>query len=258
MSLLSLSERDTEFVMAVIVGLYAAYNARYRLFQKEFVMEPFVSLTDSSVFGYELLNRSFIHPKKEWEWSLWNQFLLQNIGIQIDKAESPAYYAVNMNTDQILNPHIIAAITPYLNKYVIIEWTESRYSVLKNLWASSKIHTIEQAALALRDLRTKYHVQIAIDDAGSREGDMDSLARLYLTSPNYVKIDGKLFQKATTHPNLAKLCIRLCEVTRDIGAKSIVEWIETDKDLVFAKKLGADMGQGYLWKSLNKHSKSLG
>lgn len=256
MTIISLSQKDTEWLAAAVIGLYAAYSSKYRLFQKEFVMEPFVSLSDSSIFGYELLNRSIVRPKKQWEWSIWNQFLLQHIKVQLQK-EKPFYYAINLNTDQILNPQIISVITPYLNQYVIIEWTETKNSVLKHLWDIQNTHTLERASLVLRSLRKAYGVRIAIDDAGSRGGDMDSLARLYLTSPDYVKIDGELFQRAALHPNLAKICIRICDVARDIGAQSIVEWVETEKDLLFAKKLGADMGQGYYWKSLNRYSKSL-
>ena len=62
-----------------------------------------------------------------------------------------------------------------------------------------------------------------------------------------VKIDRKIFQKCRKGefpPSLLKEIIDYCR-SRAIG--TVIEGIETAEDLVLAKSLGADCGQGFYW-----------
>lgn len=255
--LTTISRREAELFICAIVSACSLYNFRYAISKKQLVMEPFIDIRTNEIRGYELLNRSSIWPKREWEWIIWNKFLLKTIRDIRDVANRDIYYAINLNADQIVNKRLIRALHPYMHPNLILEWTESGISMPVDFWVSSKYEdTIQESAATLKQLRKSYGVRIAIDDAGSQSGDTDSLARLFLTSPDYIKLDGALFQQAATHPNIAKLCTHICAIAADIGAISIVEWIENKHDLAFAKRLGAQMGQGFLWKSMNIEKRS--
>lgn len=250
--LTTISRREAELFISTLVSAVGLYSLRYAVGKKRLVMEPFIDIRTNEIKGYELLNRSSLWPRREWEWIAWNKFLLQTIRDICNVGNQDIYYAINLNADQIVNKRLMRALQPYMHPNIILEWTESGISMPVDFWVTSKYEeTMQAAAATLKGLRKSHGVRISIDDAGSQSGDTDSLARLFLTSPDYIKVDGHLFQQAVTHPNIAKLCTHICAIAVDIGAISIVEWIETKKDLDFAKRLGAHMGQGYLWKALN-------
>ncbi len=93
----------------------------------------------------------------------------------------------------------------------------------------------------LRELRFK-GICLAVDDLGSGYSNLKYIADL---SPEIVKLDRRMIIGIATNPRLQillKSTIRLCA---DLGAKTVVEGIETYEELSMCIDAGADFGQGY-------------
>lgn len=85
-----------------------------------------------------------------------------------------------------------------------------------------------------------YH--IAIDDFGKKKTNLD---RLWKLSPDYVKLDLSIIQEAEHNLRVRKALPSLISLIRDLGAKPIIEGIETQSQLDIAVQAGGTLLQGY-------------
>ncbi len=85
-----------------------------------------------------------------------------------------------------------------------------------------------------------YH--IAIDGFGSAKSHFD---RLWKLSPDFVKLDLSLIQKAEHAQRLQKLLPGLIKIIKDLDAKPVITGIETQAQLDIAIESGATLVQGY-------------
>ena len=85
---------------------------------------------------------------------------------------------------------------------------------------------------------------VALDDVGA---GYSSLAVLLAIRPDYAKIDMELVRGVHLDPAKAMMAGHLVETIRDLGAKSVVEGVETEEEWTWAREAGADYAQGYLF-----------
>jgi EAL domain-containing protein (putative c-di-GMP-specific phosphodiesterase class I) len=127
----------------------------------------------------------------------------------------------------------------------------------------SAIERDEQLAEAVKNYRSLGY-QIAVDDFGATHSgiakiinpqrsynclvsnrDSAELDRVLSLRPDFVKIDGVAI-RAAEHASRAATVIRgLVNIFHSIGAKVVIEGIETSEQLAVAQDTGADMLQGY-------------
>ncbi len=99
----------------------------------------------------------------------------------------------------------------------------------------------KQLVEAIENYRDRgYH--IAIDDFGKKKTNLD---RLWKLSPDYVKLDLSIIQEAETNIKVRKVLPNLINLIRDVGAKPIIEGIESQPQLDIALQAGATLLQGY-------------
>ncbi len=99
----------------------------------------------------------------------------------------------------------------------------------------------KQLIEAIENYRDRgYH--IAIDDFGKKKTNLD---RLWKLSPDYVKLDISLIQEAETNQRVRKALPSLIHLIQDLGAKLIIEGIETQTQLDIAVQAGGTLLQGY-------------
>ena len=84
--------------------------------------------------------------------------------------------------------------------------------------------------------------RIAIDNFGSPHSHID---RLWKFSPEFVKLDLKLIQKAESNERVRKLLPGLIKVIRDLDAQPIITGIENQAQLEIAVASGSTLLQGY-------------
>ncbi len=87
----------------------------------------------------------------------------------------------------------------------------------------------------------KNGVSIAIDDFGSGFSNFDNIANLDI---DYIKLDGSLISKIhdRKHRIILENMVNIC---RDLGIKTIAEYISDESIMALAKSIGVDYLQGY-------------
>lgn len=110
----------------------------------------------------------------------------------------------------------------------------------------------------------KLGYQIAVDNFGSGHGSLDSLLhpkpghnklssiqglpwlnRVLNLHPDFVKLDGAVMRQAESTQQTLLVLHRLVNLFHGIGAKVVVQHIETNEQLKIARSAGADLMQGH-------------
>jgi len=209
-------------------GSVSAWKNRFLMRNAKCRYEPIVSLSEGEIVGAELLCRDSPWPKNIREWRRWYAIIVN----EMLEANDHGWMAINLDGVQATDRKIMRAIEKLDSRHVI-EWTERHDGA-----------EATAVAAALRALRDKTGVAIAIDDAGV---GVDAMQRILLAQPQFVKIDGKIIQDACRKQcAISKAAtLSLLSISRAAGAKTIAEWIETQEDWDVCKGMGIDYGQGY-------------
>lgn len=210
--------------------VFRAHDTLWRL-------EPVICLANGErIEGWELLTHSHLASYDQWR-RVYAMMPDVIVGIR-ERHAIKQPISINLNTRQILDPDILNQIQRLPGRDIRVEWTE---------YGGVSEHDKKCAAQELVRLRETHGFGIWIDDAGNGE---DAIGRMSITQPDAIKIDGALFQSA--HRGEISDCVlrALLSAAKEFGAMTIIEWIETEDQLRFAQKFGADMGQGFLWPTI--------
>lgn len=201
-------------------------------------LEPIVRLAQPHmIIGRELLTYPHLPSIEQWR-TVYAAMPMIVRSLRDDHGIEDAI-SINIDTLQILDTPILKSLEAMRDLNIIAEWTER---------PGATAEQVRRAASQLKAFRESTGVAIWIDDAGAGE---DALGRIVETSPDAVKIDGELFQRAFAGTVELGPLKGLVEMVRSIRAYTIVEWIENDDHLWFARcELDARIGQGYLWPAL--------
>ncbi len=115
---------------------------------------------------------------------------------------------------------------------IVVELTESRGD-----------ETSAALAEGLRRLRVAGH-PLSIDDFGTGSSNASRLASL---KPEIVKIDRSFLLHADTASHAAELLPQLIGMARGLGAKVVVEGVESPEQAALLAGYGDVFGQGYYW-----------
>ncbi|MEX0853169.1 MAG: EAL domain-containing response regulator [Bauldia sp.] len=152
-------------------------------------------------------------------------------------AGRPLRLAMNVPVDALLSlpiPAIVREFQPGHGDWpgIIIEITEDQ--VIRD------IPTVHEIATQLRI----YQVALAIDDFGS---GYSSLARLKELPFAELKLDRSFVTNCSFDPTNAALCGTVVDLAHRFGSLAVAEGIETKEDLATIRRVGCDIGQGFLF-----------
>jgi len=88
----------------------------------------------------------------------------------------------------------------------------------------------------------KYGCQIAIDDFGSGYSNFSRIMELQI---DYLKIDASLVKNILTDTNSRKVTQTIINFAKDLGIKTIAEYVEDKESLDLLKEMKTDYIQGY-------------
>ena len=112
--------------------------------------------------------------------------------------------------------------------------------------AFSNIETLEKFYRKVKEIGA----YLAIDDFGSGYSNYEYLA---IVRPDYIKIDGSLIRRIPESKEVEKLVGYLVAFSKDLGIKTVAEFVSSEEILEKVKELGIDFGQGfYLGKPKSK------
>ncbi len=231
-----------------------ARELRHALAADELAMhyQPIIELSTLTVVGFEALMR-WRHPERGLVSPSVFIPLAEESGLIVELgvfalreaivtaatwASDGPYLTVNLSARQFHDPDLVAAIERELKSSgfapdrLIIEVTESA--------------TLSDVAetLGVIERLTRLGIGIALDDFGT---GYSSLHYLTLVHPRIIKIDQSFV--SPTHDDLRTRTLLETIVTlgRKLDIEVLAEGIETDEQLAHLRRLGCDLGQGFLF-----------
>ena len=161
------------------------------------------------------------------EWITKHQALLPNT----------KFVCVNVNggslNDERFTQEIFALFTRYrpVLRYLCLEITES-----------VALHDLANTQRFIARVH-KMGSTVALDDFGA---GYTSFRYLKSLSADALKIDGEFVRSMRTHPADAAIVVALVRLARDLGMRSVAEWVEDLETLKALKEIGVDYVQGYI------------
>ena len=215
------------------------------------VFQPIYDIAANIPLGYEALLRAFdskavaVSPPKAFE-----QAEIAGQLIKFDRVCRTLHTLnfLNLPADRgrlFLNVHPQLLVTVNSHGKVFERVLHSYALPTSGVVIEIPESSIEQQDLleyAIKNYRERGY-KIAIDNFGRSHSNLESLWRF---SPDYVKFDRSIIQQTETNTSLQKILPRLIDIVRDLGGQAIIEGVETESQLEFARFSGAGLAQGYL------------
>ena len=218
------------------------------------VFQPINYVATGEIFGYEALCRWEIPEVGSVSPDMFIQVaedlnLIQIIDFWTLKAVEQAYpqlvthggqaISINLSAQTVGNDHkfFFAAIELLLPKL-----KEVNFSLIFELTETSVFDNQIDLTMGLFGLRQR-GAKLAIDDFGTGKTSLSVISSL---PTDFVKLDGSLIEveKPELRRGLLELGVKFAEL---VGAEVIVEKVETEAELEFAREVGAKFAQGWLY-----------
>jgi EAL domain-containing protein (putative c-di-GMP-specific phosphodiesterase class I) len=212
--------------------------------------QPIYGLTDWKTIGYEVLFRSSNYPnpmnafqraKKEKQLYELDSRSIQKAALSYETAgfsKKDGFLFVNVFPSTILDPKF-----PSFIEEIISNINCSRQQIILELNETEIIPDFDAFKKLTAHLKSKGFL-IAIDDAGKDNSSFMSILEL---EPDFVKLDRYFSKELHTSVKKQHFIQMLLDYCKKLGIHVILEGIEDEKDLAFAKFLGVPFGQGYIF-----------
>jgi diguanylate cyclase (GGDEF)-like protein/PAS domain S-box-containing protein len=218
--------------------------------------QPIADLTSKEVVGFEALMRWY-HPERGWvppddfiplaeqsdlilelgSFALRESILEASTWASRSRLLRP-YVTVNLSAHQFLDPGLVPTIQTLLREvalppeYLILEITESVALI-----------NIDETMKVLNQLGT-LGVGIALDDFGTGFSSLSYLAKL---SPRIIKIDQSFVRPVDDSSRNDTLLETIISLGRKLDMTMLAEGIETEPQFTRLRRLGCELGQGFLF-----------
>lgn len=214
--------------------------------------QPIISVANGKIIGYETLARQFDTQNNvisagslfssrdlnaEQRTELDRQVRWQALQ-KFAELDSNTYLAINISAAWIDNlTHLNASPTLKMleelnidRQRIIIEITEDHADLTK-----------------LTEIVRRYRkqgLQVALDDFGTGSSQ---LQRVMAIKPDIIKIDMRLFKKATKGGIVGEVVSMMTRLGKRTGCQIICEGVETEEEFLFGLNCGAQYMQGHLF-----------
>jgi EAL domain-containing protein (putative c-di-GMP-specific phosphodiesterase class I) len=109
------------------------------------------------------------------------------------------------------------------------------------LTETAALHLFEENARFVSQLR-ELGVRVAIDDFGA---GYTSFRNLQILQVDTVKIDGSYVKDLKTSPENQVFVRTLVGLAKNLGIKTVAEWVGSDEDAALLQGMGVDYFQGF-------------
>lgn len=220
------------------------------------VYQPIINNKTMKIQKYEALVRlkkedALISPYFFLEISKKTKFYNQITKIMIEKTinqfKNLNYnFSINLTIEDILNNEIKNYIYEVLSNSGIGE------RLVFEIVESESIENFDIVLDFIKKVKA-YGCKIAIDDFGTGYSNFEYLLKL---KADFIKIDGSLIKNIDKDILSEKVCRNIVNFAKDLGMKTIAEFVENESILQKVKELGIDYSQGYYFsapiENLNK------
>lgn len=218
------------------------------------VFQPINYVATGEIYGYEALCRWEIPEVGPVSPDVFIQVaedlnLIQIIDFWTLKAVEQAYpklaliggeaISINLSAQTVGNDHkfFFSAI-----ELLLVKLNEANFALIFELTETSVFDNQIDLTMGLFGLRQR-GAKLAIDDFGTGKTSLSVISSL---PTDFVKLDGSLIavEKPELRRGLLELGVKFAEL---VGAEVIVEKVETEAELEFAREVGAKFAQGWLF-----------
>ncbi|MEA3498146.1 MAG: EAL domain-containing protein [Campylobacterota bacterium] len=149
-----------------------------------------------------------------------------------DKSNS---FSINLSFEDISNIHLIDYIKNMLDEYKL------HNSLILEILESESINNFNLVKGFINDMKS-LGVRIAIDDFGSGYSNFSYLLEL---EPDYIKIDGSIIKNIAVDDKSYTIAKTIVNFSKELGIRTIGEFICDEDILKKAEELNIDGKQGY-------------
>jgi EAL domain-containing protein (putative c-di-GMP-specific phosphodiesterase class I) len=229
------------------------------LTQSEFLVhyQPIIQLASGAVSGFEALVRwqppkdkliypdSFILMAEENRqiipidyWVLSEVCQQQVRRQEWSFTPPPCFTSVNLSGIHFRDPHLAEKL-----EAIMAENQTCARGIIFEITESAAIEDLPQAVKTMTRLRDA-GASLYLDDFGNGYSSLKTLIEFPVDG---VKIDRSFIKKMAYDPRYFRAVSAIVAVGHDLGKCVVAEGIETQQELEKAKKLGCDLGQGFLF-----------
>lgn len=202
-----------------VSGAYSKYEALVRLIDEDGkVISPFFFLEIAKrTKYYHIITRRVLEKSFE-------QF-----------HQSEVSFSVNLTIKDIMDDETQQIIFELLERYGIGE------RVVFEIVESEGIENFERVITFIKNVK-ECGCRIAIDDFGTGYSNFEYLLKL---KADFIKIDGSLIKALHTDSDAKILVSTLINFSKQIGMRTIAEFVSDEKTYTLVKEMGIDYSQGY-------------
>lgn len=145
-------------------------------------------------------------------------------------------FSINLSVDDILS-----ADTNIFIKEMLIQHPEISKRLVFEILESEGIENYEEVMEFIREVKS-FGCKIAIDDFGTGYSNFDHIMRLQV---DYIKIDASLTKNIVTEKNSRIVTKIIADFAKNLGIRTISEFVDSEEVYQIVKDLGVDFSQGY-------------
>lgn len=155
------------------------------------------------------------------------------------QANTPApYVSVNLSARQFHDPGLLSTVERVLKSTLL---PSSR--LVLEITESAALTDVTRASMVVKELR-RFGVALALDDFGTGYSSLSYLAQL---QPDIIKIDRSFVSPETECGDAESLLSAIVSLGHELEMTVVAEGVETDEQLERLRRMGCDLGQGYLF-----------
>lgn len=167
-----------------------------------------------------------------------NQITIIMIKKTIEKFKNLDFdFSINLTIEDILNNDIKNFIYQNLSNLNIGN------KIVFEIVESESIENFSMVSKFIERVKS-YGCKIAIDDFGTGYSNFEYLIKLKV---DFIKIDGSIIKNIDKDPLSEVVCKNIVNFAKDLGIKTIAEFVEDDSILKKVKELKIDYSQGYFF-----------
>jgi len=215
--------------------------------------QPIVSVDTKNVFAYEALSRFFdqhntsIPPDLVFKALHHSPLTLHLVELaqkklQLEYAPTDHCLFINLDQDSYFEGQLDKEAESS-NVYVTL-FKQFKGELVVELIENSEINDAKMSLQMIRSMGA-HQIKTAIDDVCNEHS---MLSTMVLERVDFIKFDRLVVQNKSNKPFLI-LVSALINYAKASNKKIILEGVETQEDLTFARELGVDYVQGFLFKS---------
>lgn len=212
-------------IMDNLTGKIAKYESLVRMEEEDNLISPYFFLEISKK------TKQYIHITKIMIEKSFEKF--KNINTK---------FSINITIEDILNDEIKSFIYAMLESYKIGN------RVIFEIVESESIEKFEQVYEFIKQIKS-YGCKIAIDDFGTGYSNFEYLVKL---EADYIKIDGSLIKNIDTSYTSFMVVKNIVQFSKDLGMKTIAEFVENEAIFKKVNEIGIDYSQGYYFSKPQK------